>query len=37
MEIVGHSDIGTTMNVYAHVPQEVQQEAAQKIAASLWS
>ncbi|MBI4236302.1 MAG: site-specific integrase [Chloroflexi bacterium] len=37
MEIAGHSDIGTTMNIYSHVPQEVQQEAAEKIAASLWN
>jgi len=26
-EILGHSQIGVTMNVYAHVTQEAQREA----------
>jgi integrase len=31
MEVLGHSEIGVTMNVYAHVPPELRQEAADAI------
>jgi integrase len=31
MEILGHSQIHTTMNTYAHVIQELHQDAANKI------
>ena len=36
MDVLGHSDIGTTMNTYAHVAPELQQEATQKVADYLW-
>ena len=31
MELLGHSEIGVTMNVYAHVLPELRQEAADAI------
>ena len=31
MEIVGHAQISTTMNIYAHVSSDVQREAAGRI------
>ena len=36
MEILGHADIATTMNIYTHVAPEFQKEASEKIAAALW-
>ena len=36
MEILGHSQISTTMNVYAHVASDVQREAADRIGKSLF-
>jgi hypothetical protein len=35
MEILGHSEIGTTMNLYAHVIPEVQQSAMQLLSQAL--
>ena len=35
MEILGHSQIGVTMDIYSHVIPELQQDAAAK--ASAWS
>jgi integrase len=31
MEVLGHSEIGVTMNTYAHVLPELRQEAADTI------
>jgi len=31
MEVLGHSTIGTTMNIYAHVTPALQREAAEKL------
>ena len=36
MELLGHSDIATTMNVYSHVAPEVQRDAAERMGAALW-
>ena len=36
MEILGHAQISTTMNIYAHVAPELQKEAMSKLAAALW-
>jgi integrase len=35
MEILGHSEIGTTMNLYAHVIPEVQESAMQLLSQAL--
>ncbi len=35
MEQLGHSQIGTTMNIYAHVAPELQREAARRLGAAL--
>jgi hypothetical protein len=35
MEILGHSEIGTTMNLYAHVIPEVQESAVQLLSQAL--
>ena len=36
MEILGHSQIGLTMNTYSHVAPEVSREAADRMAGVLW-
>ena len=36
MEILGHAQISTTMNIYSYIAPEIQREAAEQIAASLW-
>jgi integrase len=36
MEILGHAQISTTMNIYTHVATELQKEAAEKMAGALW-
>lgn len=36
MEILGHAQISTTMNIYAHVASDVQREAADRIGKSLF-
>ena len=36
MEILGHSQISTTMNIYTHVAPELGREAADRIGAALW-
>lgn len=36
MDILGHAQISTTMNIYAHIPDEVQGEAVDRVAAALW-
>ncbi len=37
METLGHASITTTMNVYAHVAPELGRDAADRMAAALWS
>ena len=37
MEVLGHSQISTTMDIYAHVAPEVQRDAADRMAAALWT
>lgn len=36
MEVLGHSQISTTMNIYAHVAPESQRLAADSMATALW-
>ena len=36
MEILGHADIATTLNIYTHVAPELQKDASDKVAAALW-
>ena len=33
MEILGHAQISTTMNIYTHVAPELQRDAAERMAA----
>ena len=35
-EVLGHAQISTTMNIYAHVAPEFQKEASERVAAALW-
>ncbi len=37
METLGHSQIGTTLNVYAHVLPATQRAAADAVGAALWA
>jgi integrase len=37
MEILGHSQISVTMNLYSHVAPEVSREAADRMESALWS
>ena len=37
MEVMGHAQISTTMEVYAHVPSAVQREAVDQLADALWT
>jgi integrase len=36
MEVLGHAQISTTMNIYAHIAPEFQKEASERMAAALW-
>ena len=36
MEVLGHAQISTTMNIYAHIAPEFQKDASEKVAAALW-
>ena len=36
MELLGHADIGTTMNIYTHVVPEFQKQASDRVAVALW-
>ena len=36
MELLGHSQIATTMNVYAHVTAQDQREASAKVSEAIW-
>ena len=36
MEILGHAQISTTMNIYTHIAPELQKEATDKVANALW-
>jgi len=37
MEILGHSQIGLTMNTYTHVASEVFREATDRMTQALWT
>jgi site-specific recombinase XerD len=36
MELLGHSQISTTLNIYTHVTPEVQRDAAERVSQALW-
>jgi integrase len=36
MEVLGHAQISTTLNIYTHVAPEVQRDAADRMGAALW-
>ena len=36
MEILGHAQISTTLNIYTHIAPELQKEATEKVASALW-
>ncbi len=36
MEILGHSQISTTLNIYTHVAADAQREAVERVGAVLW-
>ena len=36
MEILGHAQISTTMNIYTHIAPELQKDAAERISSALW-
>ena len=36
MEVLGHAQISTTMNIYAHIAPAFQKEASERVAAALW-
>jgi integrase len=35
MELLGHTDIGTTLNIYTHVAPELARDAAERLNAAL--
>ncbi len=35
-EVLGHANIQTTANIYAHVLPELQREATDRVGALLW-
>ena len=36
MEVLGHAQISTTLNIYTHVSPELQRDAADRMGAALW-
>ena len=36
MEILGHSQISTTLNIYTHIAPELQKDAADRLSSALW-
>ena len=36
MEILGHAQISTTMNIYTHKAPELQKEAVERVSEALW-
>ena len=36
MEILGHAQISTTMNIYTHIAPELQREATEKVTEAMW-
>lgn len=37
MEILGHSQISVTLNIYAHLAPEIAREVASRLEGALWS
>ena len=36
MEILGHAQINTPMNIYTHIAPELQKDAAERLSSALW-
>lgn len=36
MEVLGHAQISTTMEIYSHVAPEFQREAADRMEQAIW-
>ena len=36
MEILGHAQISTTLNIHTHIAPELQKEAVERVAGPLW-
>jgi|TARA_Y100000310_G_C20282261_1_gene623156 integrase len=36
MEILGHAQISTTLNIYTHIAPELQKDAAERLSSALW-
>ena len=36
MEVLGHAQISTTMNIYSHVADETARLAADRVEAAIW-
>lgn len=37
MEVLGHSEIGTTANIYGHIMPELARDATERVGALLWA
>ena len=37
MEVLGHSGIGTTANIYGHIMPELSRDATDRVGALLWA
>lgn len=37
MEVLGHSEIGTTGNIYGHIMPELARDATERVGALLWA
>ena len=36
MEVLGHSQISTTMETYTHITEDASREAVNRVASALW-
>jgi site-specific recombinase XerD len=36
MEVLGHAQISTTMNIYSHVTDESQRDAIDRLSGAIW-
>ena len=37
MEVLGHSEIGTTTNIYGHIMPELASDATEQVGKLLWA
>ena len=36
MEVLGHSEIGTTANIYGHLTGELTRDATERVGRAIW-